>query len=273
MQLTNKNLMELSKFAIKAKKHIGLVKAAEMFHDQEYASNILVQSALSDNNDLITLTKKISNEFNIGINLIKSIETYINSLKANYSTDEHIHASKYFLIKLTHELYGINIDGVSYRQAVNRLLKNVDIRDRTFCINLARAFYNYWKGENRSFTEINSEQSLKLSTQKVEFLRLWNEMDNEFFSDSENWTLTLYVEAMREIGVSEKDIKTRQKIAKVIAVELRNHVNKLEENYRNAINNIQHLFSNQDMKEFFLIVSREYYSFWVGNIPKTTSVG
>ncbi len=266
MPLTNRNLMDLSKFAMKAKKHIGLVRATEMLHDQQYACNVLVQAALSNDNELINLTKKISIEFDIGIHLINSSESYINSLRVNSASVDHVHASKYFLIKLIDHLYGIKIDGTSYRQAVNELLKNVDIKNRTFCINLARAFYKYWRGETKSSDEIDGEQNLKVK--KVEFLKLWKGIDNLFFSDAENWTLILYASSMREIGVPEKDIKTRQKIAKVIAVELRNHVNKYEQNYRNAINNIHHLFSSKEMKAFFLIVSREYYTFWIGNIPK-----
>lgn len=272
MTLTNKNLMELSKFAIKAKKHIGLVKAVEMFNDQQYACDILVKATLSDNGDLINLTKKISSEFNIGVNLISSIESYINSIKAKNASDDCTHDSKYFLIKLTHNLYGIDINGASYRQAVDKLIKNVDISDQTFCIKLAREFYHFWISANKSITEINDEQALKLSMQKAKFIKLWDDIENEFFSDADNWSLSLYAESMRQIGVSENDINIRHKIAKVITVELRNDLSKFEENYRIAINNIQHLFSSQEMREFFLIVSREYYNFWVGNTPKNISV-
>ena len=68
---------------------------------------------------------------------------------------------------------------------------------------------------------------------------------------------------MRQIGVLEKDIEISQKVAKVICIELRNNLNS-EENYRDAINRIQPLFASKEMKEFFLIVSREFYHFWAG---------
>ena len=264
--------MELSKFAMKAKKHIGIVKAVEMFHDQQYACDILVKATLSDNNELIDLTKKISNEFNVGVDLISSIESYINRLKASNANEDYIHDSKYYLIKLTHHLYGIEISGASYRQAVDKLIKNLDMRDQTFCIKLAREYYQFWRSANKPVTEMSTEQALKLSTQKVEFMKLWDGIQNEFFSNAENWSLSLYAESMRQIGVSENDIDIRQKIAKVITIELRRNLNKLEENYRNAINNIQHLFSSQEMKEFFLIVSREYYNFWVRKTSNKISI-
>lgn len=58
MTLTNQNLIMLSKFASKAKKHIGLVKAVEMFNDEQYASDVLSQAMLSENPELVDLTKK-----------------------------------------------------------------------------------------------------------------------------------------------------------------------------------------------------------------------
>lgn len=264
--------MILSKFAIKAKKHIGLVKAAEMFNNRQYASDILIQATLSDSMDLINLTKRISNEFNVGVILIRATESYIKSLTAKSATDDFVHHSKYFLGKLTHHLYEINIDGASYRQAVEKLLSNVELKERTFCINLARGFYRFWREANKSISEIDNTPTLKLNAQKQEFIKLWETIEDKFFSDLENWPLTLYVRALEKVGTSEKDIQICQKIAKVITVELRNNDNQLEENYRSAINNIEHLFLSQELKAYFLVVSREFYHFWIGNIPKIVSV-
>lgn len=272
MTLSNRNLMMLSKFATKAKKHIGLVKAAEMFNDRHYASDILIQATLSDSMDLISLTKRISSEFNVGVNLISATESYIKSLTAKNATDDFIHDSKYFLRKLTHHLYEINIDGASYRQAVEKLLSNVELKERTFCINLARGFYRFWRDANKSISEIDSTLILKQHAQKEEFIKLWEIIEDEFFSDSENWPLTLYIKALEKVGTLEKDIQICQKIAKVIIVELRNNHNQLEENYRSAIDNIEHQFLSQELRAYFLIVSREFYHFWIGNIPKIVSV-
>lgn len=272
MTLTNQNLIVLSKFAMKAKKHIGLVKAMEMLNDEQYACDILAQATLSNNQELVDLTKKISNELDIGVNLISAIESYIHNLKEKNSTDDFVHDSKYFLIKLTHHLYGLEIDGVSYRQAVEKLLSNVDIRERTFCINLAREFYRCWRAANRSVSEINNEHTSRLEAQKEVFIKLWDGIDQEFLSDAENWHLTLYAESMRQLGVSEKDINISQRIAKVITLELRNDRSNPDDTYRDAINRTQALFVRPDLKAFFLIVSREFYHFWVGNIPKIISV-
>ena len=62
MTLTNQNLIVLSKFAIKVKKHIDLVKAAEMLNDKQYACDILAQATLSNSQELVDL-KKINDSF------------------------------------------------------------------------------------------------------------------------------------------------------------------------------------------------------------------
>lgn len=263
MTLTNQNLMVLSKFAMKAKKHIGLVKAIDMCTNQQYANGILIKATLCDNEELINLTKTISSELNVGVTVISAVESYIYRLKAKGSDSEFIRNSKYYLIKLAQNLYGIKVDGSSYRLAVETLLSNIEIEDRSFFINLARDFYPLWINENKLLDKTNHEEAARLSLQKEAFLKLWNSIEQEFFSDEENWPLNLYATSMRQIGVLEKDIEISQKVAKVICIELRNNLNS-EENYRNAINRIQQLFTSKEMKEFFLIVSREFYHFWAG---------
>ena len=77
---------------------------------------------------------------------------------------------------------------------------------------------------------------------------------------------------MRQIGISEKDINLSQKIAKVIILELRIDHSNQDQTYRDAINKTQQLFLRRDLKTISLIVSREFYHFWVGNILKIISV-
>lgn len=270
MNLSNENLIELSKFAIKAKKHIGLVKVKEMFTNQQYASDILVKATLSDNQEFAELTKKLSSKLNINVNVISSIETYINTLKAKGASNDSVWNWKYILVKLAQNLYGIQTDGESYRQTVEALILNVEIEERDFCINLVREFYPIWINENRSADEFNNEHANNMGMLKNEpmnkaLLDLWNSIGLEFFSNTESWSLNRYEESMRQMGVVEKVIDIRQRIAKIITMELRNDNNNEKESYRNAIKRTQHLFSRQDVKEFFLIVSREFYYFWAGH--------
>lgn len=96
MNLTNQHLIELSKFASKAKKHIGLVNVADMVNNEQYAIDLLAQAALSGNQELVDLSKKISQEFELGINLINAIESYIFSLQSTNRSQEFIDDTNYF---------------------------------------------------------------------------------------------------------------------------------------------------------------------------------
>lgn len=217
------------------------------------------QASLSENDELVSLTKEISNELNIGAVLINAIAAYINHLKSNGASHNIVHEHKYFLTKLAHYVYGITIDGVSYRKAVNELLLNVPDENQAFCIKLARSFYGYWRTAHNAATV---QQTTKLSFKEDELVKLWHGIDEEFLYALEDWLLNLYSESMRQMGIPQNYIDIRQKIVKVIMVELRKVDTYSEEDYRNTINRVQPLFSSLDMQDFFLTVSREFYRFW-----------
>ena len=265
MILNNQNLMVMSKFALLARKHIGLVKVAEMYINEEYACNILAKATLSDNQELINFTKLISQEFNVGINLINTIESYIDKIKSKNFNEKFIRASNFFLPKLTEQLYGIEIKGASYREAVEKFLMNVEARDRTFCVNLAREFYLTWRSANNSTSQIDKDQVIKLTAKKEAFIKLWENIDLENLTDEENLALSLYIESMTKKGLIEKDIIVSQKIAKVIMLELRVDYSTTDHSFRNAIDRTLELFERLDLKTFFLNVAREFYHFWVVN--------
>lgn len=265
MILNNKNLMVLSKFALQARKHIGLIKVAEMCSNEQYACNILVKATLSDSQELVNFTKLISQEFDVGINLINAIETYINKIQSKSFNEKFINTSKLFLPKLIEHLHGVEIKGASYREAVVKFLTNVEAKDRTFCVNLAREFYLTWRSANKPTSQIDRDHAIKSIAKKEAFIKLWEKIDQEILTDEENLALSLYTESMTIKGLTEKDIIISQKIVKVILFELRVDYITTDHTFRNAIDRTLELFERLDLKTFFLIVSREFYHFWVVN--------
>ncbi len=265
MTLNNQNLMLLTKFALKAKNHIGGVKVADMFNNEMYAFDILSQATLTGDMELVDLSKKISHEFDIGLNLISAMESYILNIREINGEEQFLHDSKYLLTKLANHLYDVRVNGASYRQAVEKLLLNIDINERTFSINLARKFYRHWRFANKLVPESDNALRTKLIAPKDIFIKLWENIDTEFFSDTEIWPLSLYEESMRQKGISEKDIVISIRIAKVITLEIRKNQITEDDSYRDAIEIAQQLFEMEELKKLFLIVSREYYQFWLGN--------
>lgn len=145
INLNNQNLMLLTQFALKAKTYVGLVKVTNMFNNELYAFNVLAHANLSDNVELLELSQKISYEFEIGFNLINATKSFIHNIKQFNGNDKFLQQSKHLLLKLAIHLYGLKINGSSYRQAVEKLLSVVDNSDRTFLINLARKFIGIGK--------------------------------------------------------------------------------------------------------------------------------
>ena len=68
---------------------------------------------------------------------------------------------------------------------------------------------------------------------------------------------------LNNLGIEHQVIQTRLKIAKIITMELRNHSEDFEMNYRNAVSKTQYLFKMQDVKRVFICVSREFYYFCI----------
>ncbi len=266
MNLSNRHLVLLAKIAIKAKRHIGLIKVRDMFTNPRYASNVLIRARLSDNQELADLTKEMSRAFNVIE--VDAMGRYINTLKERNTNNGLVEDSKYFLIKFAHYLYGLHVDGASYRQAVETLLSNVETGEREFCINLAREFYPFWVNESRLAAEtdnaLNKPDNASMDVSSPDISDIWSNIEQEFLSNTEIQQLNEYAESLKQIGVLKMHIRTRQKIARIIIKELRNY-SLAEENYRKAINNVQRLFRREDLTEFFLIVSREFHYFWAKN--------
>lgn len=261
MVLTNQNVIEVSQFALKAKKHIGLVKLAEMYTNQKYAVDILIKAVLTGDNELIKLVKSLCVQLNIGIDLIIAVQSYMNTCLVKQTNPNLIKEVKFYLNKLANYLYAIHIDGAAYRKVIDKLIYGVDIKDKAFCIELARDFYPYCRNNYGL-----SDQGLKsIEASKEAFVELWSQINDEFFSDFELNSLNQYLQYLEQTGISESDIQISGKIAKVIILEIRNHDQNLKVSYRKAINKIQHYFSYDDMQGLFYEVSRQFYSFWMSS--------
>lgn len=269
--LNNQSLMLLSKFALKAKKHLGLIKVMQMINSEQYAYKTLTQAALTDDKDLVDLTKRICHELHVGMDVVDAIDMYIESIKAINNDEDYLHEVKYFLIKLTTHLYGIFINGETYRHAVDKVLLNVDDKERANYITLARKFYGFWKIKNGGLSNKFNPQNEKVIAQKEEFIKLWASIDHEFLTNVESWPLNLYVESIRQRGLMEEEINICRRVAKVVIIELRSEQNSDENAYRNVIDNIQILFERDDLKGLFLTVSRDFYHFWMGTDSKVAN--
>lgn len=272
LTLNNQSLMLMTQFALANKDFIGDVKVTEMFRNVHYTFDVLVKALLTGDRKLAELTKKISYEFEIGFNLITAIESYIYNINDINGNDAFIHKSKHLLTVFAKQLYGIQNNEASYRQATEKLLLNVDNNEKTFSIILAKKFYLYWRASNRPLAECNKNETLKQIDKKKAFNYLWKNIDKEFFSHLEMCVIMHYAECINDKCFSELDSVNSVRIAKLITYELRNEPTNSDETYRDAILRVEFLFEKVELKKLFLNVSRDFYYFWIGNIPKRVGV-
>lgn len=263
MTLNNKNLMLLNKFSIAAKKQFGVVKVLDMINDEKYAYKTLTIAATSSDRDLVEISKEVSTQLQIGTNVVSSIDSFVQSYKSHFNDEVGLHDCKYFLLKLTSQLYGVGVNGESYRSAVDEMLLNIDEKHKKKYIDLARRFYRYWNVWGNSTNKDSAEVNQKLAAQKETFIELWANIDSELLTQSENWSLRMYIESHKQKGL-QKDVKeVCQKIAKVLIIELRKERQLKKNSYRNVIERLDLLFEREDLRRLFLSVSREFYHFWI----------
>ena len=101
--ISNRALAPLSQLSHKVRKLIGPVKVNQMVADDQYLFTVLIQAALSDDDALILLVSKVSENLGVEKYLIKANETGTDaSNKADLLEDIH----KETLMDLWHALQG-----------------------------------------------------------------------------------------------------------------------------------------------------------------------
>lgn len=176
------------------------------------------------------------------------------------------------MLKLSEKVYGIEKSGIGYRHAVDALLASIDKDDRAFCINLTRGFYPFWKNAHTVLIRASQVQITKLSSKNVEIADLWKSVEEMFLSESEDWLINLYKNTMQSAGASESEVEARVKFAKLILNELRNH-GQTSEGYRSAVEIIECNFLSVEFRNYFKVVSREFYQFWTSLDSKNNQCG
>ena len=254
--------MLLYKFALKAKKQLGAVKVIQMVKYEKYAYETLTYAAMSDDKDLVDVAKEVSHELDIGKYLVSAIDSFIQSTKALGNNDEGINEYKQFLVKLSNYLYGVRLNGESYRRAVDEMILNIDINDHKRYIDWSRRFYRYCNVKDNS-TNTDSEQSnQKRLAQKEKLMELWICIDGELLTESESWPLGLYSKSLQQRGLQKDEAVICIRIAKILIIELRKEKSFTKNIYRDVVERVHLLFQREDLRRLFLSVAREFYHFW-----------
>lgn len=261
MTVSNQTIATITSLTLKARKNIGVFKVADILIDHQYACEFFTQAILSGDDALVSLTIEANKELNIEKNLINALSDYLHEMQRQSKSINFVKSSKYLLRGLAKHLYGIKSDDDAYRQATNEFMLEMDEQDKAFGLNLIRSFHPCWKKANGALVEGSQDQKTDDSSQKKNLIQLWGDIDDAFVTTLEEGQLRHYLASVKRIEVLDEEVQLRMKIAKVIIIKQRQHV-KTPDGYRNNINEIQHYFSNARLLDYFLSVSREFYSIW-----------
>lgn len=261
-KLSHQGIAALSRITFKVREELGVFKVSDLINNRRDAFDFFVQSVLLEKKDeLASLIRLVNDEMNIEKHVVNALDAYFTQIKLQVKNKEIIQRNQLFLTKLATQLYGVKVDGSSYRQAVNQLLCNVENHEKKYGVDLARNFYPYWMNANKLFMEATDKQGSEDIAQKESFIEMWNGLDKNSLSPIADEKLTRYTDAMKRIGLRAKEVDVRKKIAKVILLESLKY-SQSAEGYRTNIDFIQTRFTSVRLKDYVLAVSREFYRFW-----------
>lgn len=260
-KLSNQAIATLSRITLQVRDQLGVIKVSELVSNRRFAFNFFVQMVLSNKDEVASLIRQVNGEMHIEEHLINALDAYYIQIKLQSKTNQVIQLNQYFLSKLANFLYGVKVDGLSYRQAVYQLLLDVDNQEKKFCVDLVRQFYPFLVNANRALMAMSEGQYPEGLAQKETFIEMWNGLDGVELSPLADEILIRYTEAMKSMGLRSKEVDVRTKIAKVILVEsIKYH--QTAEGYRTNTEAIQSCFSSVRLRDYVLVVAREFYRFW-----------
>ena len=199
-----------------------------------------------------------------------ALNAYLSLLRSNGAPEVDLEERSKLIQPLLPPLDGQPQEGWLYRDEVETLLETLDRSSWPLFLAATREFYYFWIGDLKKIAamlsegefvpdeqiEVSSEESLKA---------VWKKLDNEQFDTVEMWSLNAYLAALRDEGADKALIETRQKLIKLLMVNLRGVQERQGRFFRKAVDALLPIFVMKETRTLFLLVSREYYHFWVGD--------
>lgn len=269
--MKNNKLVLLARFATQARRFIGAVNVTKMSTDQSYAIRTILSAKASDNPELKHLAIIISQSFIINQKLLDAIEHFLSG----YITVDELPKIQHFFQKFATYIHEITPESGEYRHAVNHFLADVDEHARPLCTQIIRSFYPYWAAEfsyqdGRRFLDFSND-FVVLNQSPKSLMDLWQAAEYEQLSIQEESLLNYFKTDMQSKEISHDALLVRQKMAKILTVELRYSHAATSYDYRNTVEKIRTIINMHDLKNFFLEVARDFYIFWSNHIKQLSS--
>lgn len=260
LTLSNHAIVSLGILTRSAKKKLGSYNATSVLKDHQQAHELLTQSVLSGDKQLLSLALELNKTLQIAPHLIDALAHYLSSLDGK--SDEFVKRSQLALGTFARYLYEIKANSQAYRQTADAFLSSVEADNHTFCLNLIRSFYPYWQQTHQILMANNDKQQDSKEEERSELVNLWNELDKKFLTVEEKYLQTVYTNAIRSLDLQKKEMELRRDLVKLIMIQQRAYKN-TKEGYRENVHTMEKNLKGDDLLAYFLSTSREFYPTWV----------
>lgn len=206
-----------------------------------------------------------------------ALAAYLKLMQGRGADEANLSCRRSLLEQLLPLLGDQPAEGWLYRDAVDEVLPSVAREQWPFFLLLTREYFPFWTDDIKAIAAMSAGGGFgveppPLAQTEESLKQVWKRLDTEKFGVTETWPLKAYLAALREEGADKAVAETRQKLVKLLLVQLREVVEKNGKHYRTAVESVLPLFVMKDTRNLFLVVVREFYYFWMGDPDAATRI-
>lgn len=206
-----------------------------------------------------------------------ALDAYFKLMRGKGADEANLALRRTLLMRLLPALAGLPAEGGLYRDLVDDVLPTVEREQWPFFLLLTREYFPFWTNDIKAIAVLNAGggfdvEPLPQAQTEESLKQVWKRLDTEKFSVAETWPLKAYLAALREEGADKSVVDTRQKLVKLLLVQLRDITEKNGKHYRTAVESTLPLFVMKETRNLFLVVVREFFYFWMGDPDAATHI-
>jgi hypothetical protein len=206
-----------------------------------------------------------------------ALDAYCKLMQGKGADEANLAQRCALLTQLLPRLTAQPAEGWLYRDIVDDVLPLIEREQWPFFLLLTREYFPFWTSDIKAIATLNADGGFVVDpppqAQTEESLKqVWKRLDTEKFSVAETWPLKAYLAALREEGADKLVVDTRQKLVKLLLVQLRDITEKNGKHYRTAVESTLPLFVMKETRNLFLVVVREFFYFWMGDPDAATHI-
>ncbi len=199
-----------------------------------------------------------------------ALAAYQKLMRGKGADEDNLARRGELLAPLMTLLEGQPAEGWLYRDSVNEVMPAIERDQWPYFLQLTREYYPFWSDDIKAIAALNASDGFSVeaprSMQTEESLKqVWKRLDSEKFEVAETWPLKAYMAALREEGADKSVVETRQKLVKLLLLQLRELTEKSGKQYRVAVESVLPLFVMKETRKLYLVVVREFFYFWMGD--------